>query len=140
MIYTFLNLFLLWYLESAFCRYIYFSTFSTLIFKVGFYISICSSTCSTLIFKSRFCKTTSGIDDSPFTYSTLIFNFGFYRLSFKPIFCNKSFKLDLSSSTFTGRSIIFNTTSLKPKNCKESCNYSSTLALKGDIIIKHCKN
>jgi hypothetical protein len=48
--------------------------------------------------------------------------------------------LNLSSFTFIGRSIVFNTTSLKPKNSKQSCNCSSTLVIKYEIHKKHYKD
>jgi len=91
-------------LEYGFCKSICSFTCFTLIFRFGLCISTCSSTCFILIFKSSFCKTIYRVGISLFTYLTFIFNFGFYRLSFKPIFCNKSFKLDLSSYTIIGKS------------------------------------
>jgi hypothetical protein len=47
------------------------------------------------------------------------------------------FKHNLFSYTFIGRFIVFNTTSLKPKNSKQSCNCSSTLVTKDEIFRKH---
>jgi hypothetical protein len=134
-----------------------FEPFSTLIFRFGFFRSICSYTCFTLIFRSSFYKstyfstcnilifkygfwkTTCGVGASPSTCSTLIFNSSFYILSFKPIFCMKNFRLDLSFSTLINRFVAFNTTSLKPKNFKQSCN-CCTLVFRNDILRKHCKN
>jgi hypothetical protein len=60
----------------------------------------------------------------------LIFRFNFCMFSFKPIFYNKSFKLDLSSSTFIGKYV-------QPKNFKQSCNCSFTLAFRDDILRKY---
>jgi hypothetical protein len=111
-----------------------------LIFKFSFCKSTCSSTYSTLIFKFGFCKIICGVGDSLNICSSLIFSSGFYRLSFKPIFCKKSFKLDLPSSTFIGKYVVFNMTSLEPKNFKHSCNCSSTLALRNDILKKYYKD
>jgi len=90
-------------------------------FTFGFYIFICSFICSTMIFKSSFCKTTCGVSVSLSTCYILIFSFGFFRFSFKLVFCKKSFKLDLFSSTFICRFVVFNTTSIKPKNFEHSC-------------------
>jgi hypothetical protein len=123
----------------GFCRSIGSYTCSTLIFRFGLCQSTYFSTCYTLIFKYGFCRTTCGVSASPSTCFTLIFNSSFYRLSFKPIFCMKSFKLDLFSSTFTSKFGAFNTTSLEPKNSKQSCN-CSTLVLRNDILRKHYKD
>jgi hypothetical protein len=125
--------------RSGFCKSICSYTCSTLIFKTSFYKSTYFFTCYTLIFKYGFCRTTCGVGASPSTCSTLIFSSSFYRFSFRPIFCMKSFRLDLFSSTLTSRFVAFNTTSLEPKNFEQSC-ICSTLARRNDILRKHCKD
>jgi hypothetical protein len=68
--------------------------------------------------------------------------FGFYKLSFKLFFCKKSFRLDLFSFIVIGKFgkfVVFNISSLEPKNSQQSFNCFFTLALRDDIIIKYCK-
>ncbi len=68
------------------------------------YVNLLVPLHTTFIFKSGFCKSIRGVGGSPFTCLIFISCFNFYRFSFKPIFCNKSFKLDLFSSTIISRS------------------------------------
>jgi hypothetical protein len=131
-----LNPFLTLIFRFGFCKCLYSFTCFTLILKYGFYKSTCSFTCFTLIFQSSFYITTCGVGACLSTLCTLIFNFGFYRFFFKVVFCKKSSKLDLSSSILIGRFVVINTTSLEPKNFEQSCNCSSTLSHKDDIVKK----
>jgi hypothetical protein len=125
----------IWFLQIYLFFYMLYSDF-----QIWFCRSTYSSTCSILIFKFGICKIVCGVGASLNIWSSLIFSSSFYRLSFKPIFCKKSFKLDLPSFTFIGKYVVFNITSLKPKNFKQSCNCSSTLALRNDRLKKYYKD
>jgi hypothetical protein len=124
--------------RSGFCRCLYSFTCSTLILKYGFCKSS-SSTCFTLIFKFGFYITICWVGVSLYIVCTLNFNFGFYKFSFKLVFC-KSSKLDLSSSTLIRIFVVINTTSLLFKNFEQSCNCSSTLTHRDDILKNYYKN
>jgi hypothetical protein len=124
----------------GFCRCICSFTCSILILKYSFYKFTCSSTCFTFIFKFGFYITTCGVGASLSTCCILIFNFGFCKFSFKLVFYKKSFRLDLYSSTLISRYVIINTTSLEPKNFEQSCNCSSILALRDDILRRYYKH
>ncbi len=124
----------------GFCRCICSFTCSISILKYVFCKFNCSSTCFTFIFKFGFYITTCGVGASLSTCCILIFNFGFYKFSFKHVFYKKSFRLYLYSSTLISRYVIIKITSLEPKNFEQSCNFSSTLALRDDILRKYYKH
>ncbi len=72
-----------------------------------------------------------------FPFCILIFNFDFYKFSFKPLFYKKSSKLDLYSFILISRYVIINTTSLEFKNFEQRFNCSFILTLRNDILKKY---